>query len=658
MVMMKLMVDYFLILTHPQDFCEGLRLEESSDGQACVRAVENELLVAYHKYEDTNTLDAAGYSFSHIRQQDLPPRLPCHPSSNVMATTLQTFNAFYRLTGDMDEHICDHHTMYIPVQLKRVGGGAYAVTAELDMGHGRPPVCMDYLPHHAPVAVAQQLCQSMSLPCTECPLESLVAQLKHASADSTPIVAQVPRLLLSLDLEMSDWSSGHARKFVLYEGEDVRRRAASFCAVNRCPDRINQVSQVVQMVQAFQYQQGSQPLELPPMPPNNRVVVSLSTIPSRIHHVAQRVLDLLKKQTRTPDHVYLALPHRSVREQTSYILPESLLRLAETMSDKFTIIRSSVDWGPATKLIPVLEAEVDPMTAIITVDDDVNYPCSLVEELERSSRRLPNAVLGFKGFRLPASGPYRHDRFQYIGSESESSDTLVDVLGGVTGVLYRSGFFDYDRLTDYLHHPSAAFYVDDEWIAGALAESGIPRVVLSRDNAPHTTAELFHDERLFPYHEEGALNGNGHAHRNMLYQEMLLTHLKKRNGDRSMGYYTGSFVLDVYDHEYSPVLGQRALSFRETLLWLEGLGPDHHYVMVETGTVSHEDAARWGFSGQATLIFDRFINYYQGTLYTVRDLGSLPSVVMQRRIVLADRVPLVLAPLIVRYCADVSLGDC
>jgi len=246
---------------------------------------------------------------------------------------------------------------------------------------------------------------------------------------------------------------------------------------------------------------------------------------------------------------------------------------------------------------------------IITMDDDVRYPRHLIEEMVRNSRRLPNAALGFKGFRLPPHPPYHHDHFHYIDSEEVESDTLVDVLGGVTSILYRSAFFDVDRLQDYYYHPSSAFFVDDEWIAGVLAEGGIPRVVLSGSNAPLTTHDLFAEERILPYYKEGALNGDHHAHRNIIYQSMLLHHLllspsstgegagssSSSSSSSSMGSssHSGSFVLDVYDREYYPLLGQRAASFRHILMWLESLGgKDYYYVIVETGTIGHEDAAR------------------------------------------------------------------
>lgn len=104
---------------------------------------------------------------------------------------------------------------------------------------------------------------------------------------------------------------------------------------------------------------------------------------------------------------------------------------------------------------------------------------------------------------------------------------VVDVLGGVTSVLYRVGFFDRSRLTDYIHYPSAAFYVDDEWIAAVLEEAGVPRVVLSRSSAPASACLLMEGANVLAYGREGhALNGPAHAHQNMEYQSMVLRCVK------------------------------------------------------------------------------------------------------------------------------------
>ena len=47
------------------------------------------------------------------------------------------------------------------------------------------------------------------------------------------------------------------------------------------------------------------------------------------------------------------------------------------------------------------------------------------------------------------------------------------------------------------------------------------------------------------------------------------------------------------------------------------MGKQGDFTIVETGTISDPGGARWALSGQATLLFDRFLNYYNGTLYSI-----------------------------------------
>ena len=51
------------------------------------------------------------------------------------------------------------------------------------------------------------------------------------------------------------------------------------------------------------------------------------------------------------------------------------------------------------------------------------------------------------------------------------------------GVAYRAALFDLDRLLDYDGWPGGAFFVDDDWIAAALDDAGVRRVVLGGASA-------------------------------------------------------------------------------------------------------------------------------------------------------------------------------
>ncbi|CAN0259848.1 unnamed protein product, partial [Discosporangium mesarthrocarpum] len=129
-----------------------------------------------------------------------------------------------------------------------------------------------------------------------------------------------------------------------------------------------------------------------------RVVVSLTTLPSRIQHI-KPVLDSLKAQAVRPSAIYLIVPEFSLRESRGYDIPLFILEDPE-----LTIIRSEVDYGPATKLIPLLQVETRPETVIITVDDDTWYPSSLLRDLAVAANRLPNMAVGLTGYRLPPGG--------------------------------------------------------------------------------------------------------------------------------------------------------------------------------------------------------------------------------------------------------------
>lgn len=76
--------------------------------------------------------------------------------------------------------------------------------------------------------------------------------------------------------------------------------------------------------------------------------------------------------------------------------------------------------------------------------------------------------------------------------------------------------------------------------------------------------------------------------------------------------------LDIFDCEYLPKIGIRALTFRQIFEFLINKNKDN-YTIVETGCAREDN--NWLGDGQSTLMFDRFVNYYDGQIYTV-DLSS------------------------------------
>ncbi len=208
-----------------------------------------------------------------------------------------------------------------------------------------------------------------------------------------------------------------------------------------------------------------------------RWVVSLTTLPSRIHRI-RGTLNSLLDQTEPADEIVLAVPKYSRREQTSYRIPDWLKR-----SNTVTILPCE-DLGPATKLLPVLKRTDDPETRIAVVDDDVVYPPDFLANLRIWNQQYPNNALAYSGWSLTNSLKYRESHLVY-GTELRFPKA-VDVLRGTWGYVVRRGFFD-DRVFDFASVPNECHFVDDVFFSARLAERSIERLAVPCRLPPMST---------------------------------------------------------------------------------------------------------------------------------------------------------------------------
>jgi hypothetical protein len=223
-------------------------------------------------------------------------------------------------------------------------------------------------------------------------------------------------------------------------------------------------------------------------PNRSPVVVSLTTIPSRLPHLDATLKSLLL-QSRAPAQIRLHCPRTSRREGVAYLVPERLRHLQGVQ-----VVECERDWGPATKFIPALLAlaAVDPAARLLVVDDDRLYPLRLIEELSAAADRDPEGAYSMSGWDAPAD---RVDRPTTIGANLRMRPPApirgtrllrprrVDILQGMSGYLISPRFFDLDALTDYSAAPPAALSVDDVWMS---AHCRVPRFVIPtrRSNCP------------------------------------------------------------------------------------------------------------------------------------------------------------------------------
>lgn len=187
------------------------------------------------------------------------------------------------------------------------------------------------------------------------------------------------------------------------------------------------------------------------------VVVSSTTIPGREVSLAA-TLDSLRAQTRPPDEIRLHLdPFRPGYHYAS--------------NHYASIVHPARDRGPLTKLSAVLDPELADDTIIVTVDDDIVYEPTWLEQLLDAAALRPDEAIGMSGWNVRRMLASERGGFEFVRPPA-----TCDVLEGWSGALYRRRFFD----VDVMEAPDAFRCADDVWISSYLAARGIGRRVVCR----------------------------------------------------------------------------------------------------------------------------------------------------------------------------------
>ncbi|GMH81830.1 hypothetical protein TL16_g09057 [Triparma laevis f. inornata] len=341
--------------------------------------------------------------------------------------------------------------------------------------------------HHSPPEVASRICAQISQTqqhCDTAEIQNLIVGAIETELNK-PSNAGLLELTKNVHIgSVNEWvnmkpHSVNLSRVRVRASQDINQVMATFCSYERCPDRINTVAVLADAIKSddpeveidrSKYRKAHEP----------RLVVSLTSLPSRLDHLTQTLNHMLR-QSKLPDLIIINLPKFSKREQKPYIIPEHVHAYISSLpSPHKSLIFLNIcsnDFGPATKLIPTLEIETDPTTMIVTIDDDVYYPSFYLESLYNVSVRMPDYAVGFKGYVIPENGNTEHSNYTYIESSS-SNHKEVHVLGGFLGVAYRRGMFCEERIKDYSWYSEGSFFVDDDWISGALGWGGIRKYVV------------------------------------------------------------------------------------------------------------------------------------------------------------------------------------
>lgn len=192
---------------------------------------------------------------------------------------------------------------------------------------------------------------------------------------------------------------------------------------------------------------------------NNKLIVSLTTIPERLGSVYWALLTLLN-QSLKPERVILWIEKSTINDIPKRI--RSLINLGVEI--KFT-----TDLGPHTKLIPALKKNPDHI--IVTADDDILYPEYWLEDLYNSYKTFPEYIHAHRVKKITFSGPFI-DPYEFWEVDISSKDaSYLNFLTGVGGVLYPPGTL-HEEVFNYKNFKNLCPKADDIWFYAMAIKKG------------------------------------------------------------------------------------------------------------------------------------------------------------------------------------------
>ncbi len=202
------------------------------------------------------------------------------------------------------------------------------------------------------------------------------------------------------------------------------------------------------------------------------VQTTMTTSPERLKKV-EAVLATL--DTSYLDHINIVLPHRYGREKKPYNKAD-VKRIAAF--PKVRIIRTEKDYGPITKMLPVLRKVRDRKAIIISIDDDVGYPMGMINEfIYQKIEKHPKAIIeSTEGLE-----PREHIKnFKTVWpAPTKPRHPYADLVEGWMGVAYTKNLVNTKTMEEISNFSKECYLSDDIVISYVLADNNVPVVRLT-----------------------------------------------------------------------------------------------------------------------------------------------------------------------------------
>lgn len=253
------------------------------------------------------------------------------------------------------------------------------------------------------------------------------------------------------------------------------------------------------------------------------LLITLTTIPPRLNLIEPTMRDLLAQQADVAE-VRLYLPRRYRRFDFS---PADVPKLPSGVR----VCWVDEDFGPATKVLPAVQACAGQDVEILFCDDDQPYDAGWAQRFLDTRREQPDACIVEKGYELETRPPgaryyVKRDylprarlRRKGLGYRALRAATLtlvkpkpytapgyVDVLEGYRGCLVRPGFFP----PEVFDIQDILWTVDDPWLSGHLTRNGVPIWLMTHPPLWGKPYGAHHTDRLgkLVYKDHGRLEAD------------------------------------------------------------------------------------------------------------------------------------------------------
>jgi len=258
---------------------------------------------------------------------------------------------------------------------------------------------------------------------------------------------------------------------------DILKRVGLYPLARRAQGRTRDISHAIRAGRAMmRYKRSCADFGLNDRDRGFEITVSFTTHPKRVPSAA-RVADAMLRQTVKPDRVLLVLaPNEWASAEARSLLESFKDRHANLLSRGLQIV-----WGDDVRSHNkyVYAFRNHPGSFVVTVDDDMLYPPSLLEGLLAMHREHPGAVIAAAGCELALDGPTlsREDAVRRVEKFGAPSMSIMAV--GCNGVLYPPGVMSpcLDELTDAREMMRLAPTDDDMWLKFHEVKHGIPVAV-------------------------------------------------------------------------------------------------------------------------------------------------------------------------------------